>query len=380
MKKSQKWVFHLFAVIILSNLCLAQSCYRDTKIQPERVMDAIGLKPGMVIGEAGAGRGYLTFKMVNRIGESGKIYANDIDNGVLRSIRNRGEREGINNITTVLGEVADPRFPVNNLDMVIMLHAFHDFEKKVEWLKNAKKYMRPMASLVIIDRHDHHTGLDKNKVSAMGEEAGLELVQYETFLQDDFIYVFKISERESSFVEPGEQRRNNWHPPVRIMDTLGLKPGMAIGDIGAGQGRFTVWFADRVGTAGKVYANDIDKRALAYLANRCEHLQFRNVETVLGRVTDPCIPKGVLDIAFMVGTYHHLTEPVELMRNIQPALKQGGILVIVEYDPAKTGDRTGGSSTSKEEFIRQAEAAGYEVYRIETFLDRDNMYFCRPKD
>ena len=280
MKKSQKWVFHLFAVIILSNFCLAQSSRRDAKVQPERVMDAIGLKPGMVIGEAGAGRGYLTFKLIGRIGESGKIYANDIDKGVLKSIRNRCERERIHNITTVLGEVADPRFPVNDLDMIIMLHAFHDFEKKVEWLKNAKKYMKPRATLVIIDSHDPHTGLDKSKVSAMGEEAGLELVQYETFLQDDFIYVFKIGERKSSFVEPGEQRRNDWHPPERIMDTLGLKPGM----------------------------------------------------------------------------------------------------VIVEYDPAKTGDRTGHSSTPKETFIQQANAAGYEVYRIETFLEWDNMYFCRRKD
>lgn len=373
-------IFNLLAVIILSNLCLAQSCYRDTKIQPERVMDVIGLKPGMLIGEAGAGHGYLTFKLISRIGESGKIYANDIDKGVLRSIRNRCEREGIHNIATVLGEVADPRFPVNDLDMVIMLHAFHDFEKKVEWLKNAKRYMKPMASLVIIDSHDHHTGLEKSKVSRMGEEAGLELVQYETFLSDDFIYVFKMSERKSSFVEPGEQRRNNWHPPEKIMDTIGLKPGMVIGDIGAGQGRFTVWFADRVGEAGKVYANDIDNRALEYLKDRCRRLHFQNVETVLGKVVDPRFPEGVLDIAFMIGTYHHLNKPVELMNNVIPALKPDGILVVVEYDPEKSGDTTGRSATPKEKMIEQVSKAGFELIRIETFLERDNMYICRPKD
>ena len=80
----------------------------------------------------------------------------------------------------------------------------------------------------------------------------------------------------------------------------------------------------------------------------------------------------------MIGTYHHLEKPVELMNNIRPTLKQNGILVIVEYDPKKSGDRTGNSSTPKEEFIQQANTAGYEVYRIETFLERDNMYFCRP--
>ena len=380
MKKSRLLFVVLLAVAVLSNSCLAQSSRRDAKIQPEKVMDVIGVKKGMVIGEAGAGRGYLTFKLSPRIGESGRIYANDIDKNALKAIRDRCAQEGIHNITTVLGGVADPLFHVNDLDMVIMLHAFHDFEKKVEWLKNVRRYMKPMAPLVIIDAHDNHTGLDKAKVTGMGDEAGLELVQYETFLEDDFIYVFKMGERKSSFVEPGEQRRNNWHPPEKIMDTIGLKPGMVIGDIGAGRGRFTVWFADRVGGAGKVYANDIDNRALKYLKDRCQKLHFHNVETVLGKVADPCFPEGVLDIAFMVGTYHHLEKPVELMHSVIPALKPDGILVVVEYDPEKTGDTTGRSSTSKNKMMEQVDQAGFELVRIETFLERDNMYICRPKD
>ena len=120
------------------------------------------------------------------------IYANDIDRGVLQSINNRKKRENIKNIKTILGKVEDPLFPVNELDMVVMIRAFHDFEKKVEWLKNAKKYMKPDATLVIIDGHDNHTQLNREKVEKMGEEAGYQLVQYETFLTEDYIYVFRI--------------------------------------------------------------------------------------------------------------------------------------------------------------------------------------------
>jgi len=155
-------------------------------------MDTVGVKPGMIIGEAGAGRGYLTFKLSKRVGDEGKIYANDIDKSVLRAIENRCKREGVGNITTVVGEVEDPLFPETALDMIIMLHAFHDFTKKVEWLKNAKKYMKESASLVIIDRHDSHTRLNKERVQELGKEAGYLLAQYETFLSSDYIYVFKI--------------------------------------------------------------------------------------------------------------------------------------------------------------------------------------------
>ncbi len=188
-----------------------------------------------------------------------------------------------------------------------------------------------------------------------------------------------ISQDRSRLEEPGERRRNQWHPPVKIMDTIGLKPGMSIGDLGAGRGRFTVWFADRVGETGRVFANDIDKRALDYNLRRCRRAGFENVTAVHGKVDDPCFPKETLDVVFIIGTYHHLTEPIELMKNIIPSLKEGGKLVIVEYDPEKTRDTSGRSSTPKDKMINQMEQAGFDVVKIETFLERDNMYFGIPK-
>ena len=105
-------------------------------------MDTIGVREGMVIGEAGAGRGYFSFKLAKRIGESGTLYANDIDANALRAISRRCVQEGILNIKTVEGKVADPLFPVKDLEMVFMIAAFHDFTEPVAWLKNVKKYMK----------------------------------------------------------------------------------------------------------------------------------------------------------------------------------------------------------------------------------------------
>jgi len=185
------------------------------------------------------------------------------------------------------------------------------------------------------------------------------------------------SQQEEGFVEPWEERHNKLQPPVKIMDAMDLKPGMVIGDIGAGRGRFTVWFADRVGDKGKVYANDIVEKYLRHIEQRCQRLGFTNVTTCLGTVVKPNIPDKVLDIAFMINVYHHLDKPVELIKNLIPTLKPDGTLVIVEHDPVKSGYQT--ESTSEDELVKQANQAGYKLEKMETFLARDNIYFLKKK-
>jgi ubiquinone/menaquinone biosynthesis C-methylase UbiE len=177
--------------------------------------------------------------------------------------------------------------------------------------------------------------------------------------------------------ERSEKRFNKLQPPEKIMDAIGLKPGMVIGDIGAGEGRFTVWFAQRVGESGKVYANDINERALRYLEKRCTRHGYENVIIRLGKVVEPNIPDGALDIAFMIDVYHHLDMPVELLKNIAPALKSNGTLVIVENDPEKSGWTS--HTTPKTELLKQVDKAGYELVKIDPFLPMDNIYFFRPK-
>lgn len=180
-------------------------------------------------------------------------------------------------------------------------------------------------------------------------------------------------------VESSETWLNNQHQPEKLMDAIGLKEGMTIADIGAGRGRMTVFFSLKVGETGKVYANDIDKSALEYLEHRCQANNMTNVTTFLGKVDNPMLPADEVDIAFMVSTYHHLEKPVEMMRNTIPALKKDGVLVIVERDPVKTG-QTGSESTSREKLKSDAEKAGFEINKINSeLLERDNIYFLKPK-
>jgi ubiquinone/menaquinone biosynthesis C-methylase UbiE len=188
----------------------------------------------------------------------------------------------------------------------------------------------------------------------------------------------KDTQERSFQVEDWEKGLNKRQPPIKIMDAIGLNSGMIIGEIGAGTGRMTMWMAERVGDSGKVYANDIDRSALEHLKRRCKKDGFKNVEIVVGKMEDPGFQENSLDIAFMINVYHHLADPVPILRNLTPSLKADGTLAIVECDPDKVewGDEHGCSG--KEKMIRDLKMAGFEVVRIETFLDEDNIYIAKP--
>ena len=73
-------------------------------------------------------------------------------------INQKAEREGIKNITTILGKVKDPLFPQKEMDLVFMCYVFHDLDRPVEFLKNIKKSLKPGATVVILDQDPGKTG------------------------------------------------------------------------------------------------------------------------------------------------------------------------------------------------------------------------------
>jgi len=177
-------------------------------------------------------------------------------------------------------------------------------------------------------------------------------------------------------VEAWEVRINNRQPIQKVIETIGLSQGMTIGEVGAGTGRITVWFAAKVGPSGMVYANDIDKSSLNHLDQRCKKEGFSNVKIIIGTVDDPKLPQKTLDIAFMTNTYHHLDKPIELVHNLLSTLKEDGILAIVERDAERSGNYDEG--TKREDFIKQMEQAGFEVFKVDTTMREDNIYLARP--
>ena len=160
----------------------------------DKAMDAIGVAPGMVIGEAGAGEGYFTLPMARRVGPAGIVYANDISTRALRTLEQHSTRDGLANIRTVVGDVDDPLFPQRDLQMVVVVYAFHDFSHPVEWLVNLKAYLRPGATVAIIDL-DPAQGAEahfwsRERVERHASEAGYELTKAVDGISAHLILVF----------------------------------------------------------------------------------------------------------------------------------------------------------------------------------------------
>jgi len=172
---------------------------------------------------------------------------------------------------------------------------------------------------------------------------------------------------EYKWAEIDEEAFEKTQPTEKIMDIIGIKAGMYVGEVGAGGGRVAVRVARRVGPAGKVFANDIAESALAYMRARCVREEIQNMEVVRGTLTDPRFPKGELDAVYLTFTYRHLEKPVEVLKNIAPSFKPGGVLAVIESKRYNT-------EPSKNEIIMNAGLAGYRLAKLETSLPEDDIY------
>lgn len=181
------------------------------------------------------------------------------------------------------------------------------------------------------------------------------------------------SQKQEGVLEPetaNEARLNGLQPPDQVMDAVGVRSGMVVAEIGAGQGRYVVHLAVRVGEKGRIYAEDIDEEALRHCKSRCERWGLDNVETINGGVEDPKLPEGEVDLIFIISSYGHFSDPVTLMRNARPALKPGGMAAIVEWLP-RDGRLTG--EGSPEEVEAQMKEAGYRLERMDPLLKANRL-------
>lgn len=118
----------------------------------------------------------------------------------------------------------------------------------------------------------------------------------------------------------------------KVMDLAEIRPGMTVADIGAGEGYYTVRLAKRVGPAGRVLAQDIDREALDRLARRVERERFDNVSIKPGEGDDPHLPVNSFDRVFLVHMYHEVREPYAFLWRLWPALREGGQVIVVDVD------------------------------------------------
>jgi SAM-dependent methyltransferase len=130
----------------------------------------------------------------------------------------------------------------------------------------------------------------------------------------------------------GEEHRDSLDEAGEIARLLELKPGMTVGDVGAGSGYHTVRLSPLVGPTGSVVAEDVTRDYLIELARRTERLKLTNVKFALGEPHDPRLPASSLDAAILVHMYHEIAQPFAFLYNLAPALKRGARVGIVDIE------------------------------------------------
>jgi len=124
---------------------------REAEEQPEKALDALNLKPGMVVADIGAGVGYMSLRMARRVGPAGKVYANDLQPAMLDRLRQNASKAGIGNVVTVVGEVADPKLPSNTMDLVLLVDVYHEFSQPQQMLRKIRETLKPDGRLVLLE-------------------------------------------------------------------------------------------------------------------------------------------------------------------------------------------------------------------------------------
>src|ERR1051326_2190169 len=114
--------------------------------------------------------------------------------------------------------------------------------------------------------------------------------------------------------------REVYEKRAAIVDAVGLQPGMAVADIGAGTGLFTQLFAVRVGPQGRVYAVDIAREFVDGIRQRARNARLDNVVGIVSTQNNTRLEESSIDVAFVSDAYHHFERPKEMLASIRRAL------------------------------------------------------------
>jgi len=157
-----------------------------------------------------------------------------------------------------------------------------------------------------------------------------------------------------------------------ILDALSLKPGLAVADIGAGSGLISRLIAQRVGSEGTVYAVDIAKNMVDYIAKTSKEQGLTNIKAVLGDPKSPKLAPASVDRICIIDAYHHFEYPAEMLAEIKKALRPDGMLVLIDFKRVEGVSRDyilkmvrAGQGTFTDEF----QNAGFELVER-----RDDMF------
>jgi ubiquinone/menaquinone biosynthesis C-methylase UbiE len=172
---------------------------RDAYQKPHEVIEALQLKPGETIADIGAGSGYFTLRFAHQVGESGRVYAVDIDPEMIRHLNRRVRDAGLTNVQSVLADPDDPLLRDRSIDRFVVVDVWHHIEDQAKYLGLMKKMLKPGGQVVMIDFHKKELPLGPPLAMKIAREDllrqletnGFRLAKEHTFLPYQYFLVFE---------------------------------------------------------------------------------------------------------------------------------------------------------------------------------------------
>lgn len=172
---------------------------REREEAPDAALDAIGIPRGAVVADIGAGVGYFTWRLAERAGPSGKVYANDIQSSMLDQLRRNMAARKLTNVEPVLGTEDDPKLPRASIDLALLVDVYHEFSRPQQMLRRIRESLKPDGRLVLLEyrkedpnvpiRIEHRMTVDEVKAEVVRE--GFRFEQNIETLPRQHIIVFR---------------------------------------------------------------------------------------------------------------------------------------------------------------------------------------------
>jgi precorrin-6B methylase 2 len=124
---------------------------REREEQPTKLIEALKVQPGQVIADVGAGSGYFTFRLAEKVGPRGKVLAVDIQPEMLALIRQRMKDRGVANVEPIQGTETDPKLPANSVDLILMVDVYHEFSHPFEMTEAMVRALKPGGRMVFVE-------------------------------------------------------------------------------------------------------------------------------------------------------------------------------------------------------------------------------------
>ncbi len=171
---------------------------RESEEHPDVALDEIGIAKGSAVADIGAGVGFYSLRLAARVGPDGKVYANEIQPGMLQLLRKNTAAQGVRNVIPVLGTDRDPKLPAGSIDLALLVDVYHEFSHPQEMIRKLRDSLKPEGRLVLLEfraedpavpiREEHKMTVDQ--VVAELKPEGFRLIKRSEKLPWQHILIF----------------------------------------------------------------------------------------------------------------------------------------------------------------------------------------------